>query len=101
MAEEYSTRLSDAVHYRTYRAGDEAQILERYNAVFSKSRTLAEWRWEYRDNPGQRLDIVLAEAHSDLVGHAAAVPLTIRHDGRDVAAARIENVFVDPAFQRR
>jgi GNAT superfamily N-acetyltransferase len=101
MAEEHSTRLGDAVHYRTYRAGDEAKILERYNAVFCKSRTLAEWRWEYQDNPGQRLDIVLAETPSDLVGHTAAVPLTMRHDGRDVAAARIENVFVDSTFQRR
>ena len=91
----------EAIRYRAYRAGDEARILELYNAVFGKSHTVAEWRWEYRENPRRRLDIVVAEADSGLVSHAAAVPLTMRHDGLEVAAARIENVFVHPNFRRR
>ena len=89
------------VRYRPYRAGDEERILALYNAVFATSRTVAQWRWEYCENPQTRLDVVVAEADAILVGHSAAVPMTMRHDGGQIAGARVQNVFVHENFQRR
>lgn len=60
--------MSSELTIRPYQNGDEEQILQTFNLVFREvcgpdyvDRTLAQWRWAYRDNPaGQRISLAVA-----------------------------------------
>jgi hypothetical protein len=67
---------------RPYRPGDELQILTTFNLVFAEvcgpgfvDRTLAQWRWQYLQNPhGHRMSLAVA-ADGTVVSQYAGVPL--------------------------
>jgi len=90
-----------AITYARFTPGDQDQILALYNQVFASRRIQGRWRWEYLHNPAQRMDMVLAFCGPTLVGHAAGVPASFRHEDRLVLASRSQNGFVHPDFQRR
>ncbi|MBW2708397.1 MAG: GNAT family N-acetyltransferase [Deltaproteobacteria bacterium] len=50
----------DKVFLRVYRDGDELDILPMFQQVFQSDRTLAHWKWKYRDNPFGNHKIALA-----------------------------------------
>src|SRR5262245_53807876 len=89
------------ITYRTYGNGDEDAILALYNSVFPKTRTVAQWRWEYGSNPIGRMDIVVAFHGDRLVGHSAGIPLVLNHEGRLCKTSRIQNVFVHADYRGR
>lgn len=67
---------------RPYRPGDEAQILHTFNLVFREvcgegyvDRSMAQWRWQYLDNPrGHRMSLAVAE-DGTVVSQYAGVPV--------------------------
>ncbi|MBK8098335.1 MAG: hypothetical protein IPK26_14590 [Planctomycetes bacterium] len=67
---------------RPYRPGDEAAILRTFNLVFREvcgpdfvDRTLAQWRWQYLDNPhGHRMSLAVAP-DGTIVSQYAGVPM--------------------------
>ena len=67
---------------RFYRPGDEEQILRTFNMVFREvcgpsfaDRTMAQWRWQYLDNPvGNRISLAVAK-DGTVVSQYAGVPL--------------------------
>lgn len=69
---------------RTYRPGDEEQILATFNLVFREvcgpgyvNRTMATWRWQYRDNPeGHRIWLAVAK-DGTVAAQYAGVPLRV------------------------
>lgn len=91
----------DGLRYRNYELGDELAIIELYNLVFKKELTLDEWYWNYRDNPNQRYDIVLAFSGTTLVVQSAGIPLVFKHEGREILASRTQNVMVHPDFRKK
>lgn len=87
------------ITYRSYRDGDEGQILDLYNRVFAKHQSLAQWRWAYRSNPSGRIDISLAFDGQQLIAQSAGIPLVLNHEGRPVQTSRIQNVLVHPDYR--
>lgn len=66
----------DALTVRPYREGDEQAILDLFERAFHHRRSLARWRWEYRDNPYGNLRISLAfDADGRLAAHYAGYPV--------------------------
>lgn len=67
---------------RPYQPGDEHQILATFNRVFREvcgpgfvDRTLAQWRWQYLENPvGHRMSLAVAP-DGTIVSQYAGVPL--------------------------
>jgi len=59
---EYSLLVArkDKVFLRIYRDGDELNILPMFRKVFQTQRTMAHWKWKFRDNPFGSHKIVLA-----------------------------------------
>lgn len=90
-----------SVTYRGYVSGDEHQLLELYNHVFSRNRTSKHWRWEYEENPIRRRDSTVAFQGPLPVGHTGGVPLEFSHDGCRVRTTRSQNGFVHPDVQGR
>jgi hypothetical protein len=50
----------DKVFLRTYREADEQNILPMFQKVFNTHRTMAHWKWKFRDNPFDHHKIALA-----------------------------------------
>lgn len=89
---------------REYRDGDEEQILPMFCRSFQVNRSLARWRWEYRENPYGALRI--SEAFSPegrLVAHYAGYPVRFHHAAgkelRALPALQIGDTMTDPAFR--
>jgi hypothetical protein len=59
---------------RPYKPGDEHEIQAMYNAVFDRSRPLAEWRWRFLHAPDGPAVIYVLESDGRLAGHHAHVP---------------------------
>jgi hypothetical protein len=75
--------MSEAdLEIRFYRPGDEEQILRTFNMVFREvcgpsftDRTMAQWRWQYLENPvGNRISLAVAK-DGTVVSQYAGVPL--------------------------
>jgi hypothetical protein len=89
---------------REYRDGDEEQILPMFCRSFHVDRSLARWRWEYRENPYGALRI--SEAFSPegrLVAHYAGYPVRFhdatRSEPRTLPALQIGDTMTEPSFR--
>ncbi len=67
---------------RRYKPGDETQIILLFQDVFGKkmgkTESIKHWKWEYRDNPNDRLEILLAVDENKIVGHYAVIPVRMK-----------------------
>ena len=86
---------------RSYRDGDEKQILEMFARSFHQPRTFEHWRWKFRDNPWGREHISEAFLGADLVGHYAAYVAPFWIDGRRVTTHQVGDTMTDPAVRHR
>ncbi len=79
MAHAERPRQERAWVVRRYREGDEAELNELFNSVFTGERNLAEWAWKFRKNPlaGVNL-IVVAEADGRIVGQYTCLPFLLK-----------------------
>ncbi len=76
MSYELFVARKDPVFIRAYREGDEEKILPMFNRIFFQQRSLAHWRWKYRDNPfGSHKIVVAVDDEGTLAGHFAAYPV--------------------------
>ncbi|RMH15995.1 MAG: GNAT family N-acetyltransferase [Acidobacteria bacterium] len=77
----------DAYAIRSYRPGDEEAIVALFHRSFHPGRSLAGWRWKYRENPWGGPLISLAHAPGgSLACHYAGYPLPFLLDGRRLLA---------------
>jgi hypothetical protein len=69
---------AEDITIRSYRKGDEIQIVEMFNEVFAQRRGIDYWYWKYRDNPQGPPIISLAVTAEGILGaHYAAYPLKL------------------------
>ncbi len=91
------------VRIRSYREGDENQILDLFNRVFSPPRTMAHWRWKFTDNPYGAHHIALAVGNND--GPAAnfcGYPVLIydKHKSGEFMSQQLGDTMTNPDFRR-
>jgi hypothetical protein len=89
---------------REYREGDEEQILPMFRRSFHVDRSLARWRWEYRENPYGALKISQAFTEDGrLAAHYAGYPVRFHREigGRPKAlpALQVGDTMTEPAFR--
>ena len=82
------------MEYREYRPGDEKQLNDLYNEVFSRRRTIEQWKWQYRDAPAGPSTIVVIDHGGEIVGHEAMIPLHFHAFGRDIIGGKFEDNYV-------
>ena len=67
---------------RRYVSGDEQEIIWLFQEVFKKSmgktESIKHWNWEYKDNPSNRIEIILAIDKENIVGHYAVIPVKMK-----------------------
>lgn len=85
---------------RSYRPGDEEQILALFNHVFRQSRGMAHWRWKFGGNP-EGHQITLALAGERIVGQFAGLPARASGPRGPFVLSQGIDHMVDPEFQKR
>jgi hypothetical protein len=95
---------------REYRDGDEEQILPMFCRSFHVDRSLARWRWEYRENPYGALRISQAfSPDGKLAAHYAGYPVRfhnatggiggIGEAPRTLPALQIGDTMTEPSYR--
>jgi len=96
--------LNAEFQIRSFRAGDEPQIIDLFNRCFPHApRTLDHFRWKYQNNPFGNERISLAfDAEGQLVGHYAGCPVrlvsgeTVHHIGDTMTDPAVRHVGRGP-----
>jgi hypothetical protein len=90
---------------REYRDGDEEQILPMFCRSFHVDRSLARWRWEYRENPYGTLAISQAfSPDGRLAAHYAGYPVRFHRaisgePPRTLPALQIGDTMTEPSLR--
>ena len=83
------------MEYREYRLGDEQQLNDLYNEVFSRRRTIEQWKWMYRDAPAGPAKIVVIDDEGEIIAHEAMIPLHFHVLGEEVLGGKLEDAYID------
>jgi len=87
---------------RTFRAGDEGQILDLFARAFPHaSRGIEHLRWEYQRNPfgNERIALTFDDA-GRLVAQYAGYPVPLIDDGREIVAHQIGDIMTDRSVRQ-
>jgi hypothetical protein len=92
-----------AYRSRSYRRGDEAELVRLYNLVTGRSRTLEQHNWEWLENPAGRDSMwVIEDAESgEIIGHHGLIPMRLNFFDRSIPAGKTENTMVHPGHRGR
>jgi GNAT superfamily N-acetyltransferase len=86
----------------SYQVGNEAQIISLFTTVFSGSKSLEHWRWQFEANPYGRVFSGLAWSDKGrLVGQCAVMPVDLNLMGRRIKAGQALDTMVHPDFRNR
>jgi hypothetical protein len=94
----------EAFFIREYRDGDEEQILPLFRSSFFVDRSLARWRWEYKENPygATRISEAFAE-DGRLVAHYAGYPVrfhsAVHGAPRILTALQVGDTMTEPSVR--
>ena len=67
---------------RRYKPGDEKHIIQLFEKVFKKpmgkTESIKHWNWEYKNNPNNRIEILLAIDENRIIGHYSVIPIKMK-----------------------
>lgn len=101
---EESTKLDRRVtlsQYREYKDGDEESILNLYNTIYSTERDKSYWEWQFKNYPGGKPIICLAEDGDKLIGQTTLLPTKINYQGKQLNAGYSIDSMVDKEYRRQ
>lgn len=90
-----------AIEIRAWRPGDEAAVLDLFEASFGRSMSPEFWTWRYRDHPCGGPLVMLAWDGDRLVAHYGASHAPLRIDGATVRAALSMTTMTHPDYRGR
>jgi len=90
---------------RSYREGDEYQILQLRKTVFGDidavRLNISTWNWQFKNNPAGKAWIYVAEDHGEIVGQYAAIPTRILWKGREHLFAFSCDTMTHPDYRNQ
>ena len=82
-----------------WRAGDEASIGRLFERVFGRSRTVAQWRWQFLEPDGVPRVTVARDERGEVVAHFGCVPRRAIADGAACMASNGVDSMVAPEYR--
>lgn len=90
---------------RSYREGDERQIVQLRKSVFGDidpvRLNLSAWNWQFKNNPAGHAWIFLAEDHGKIVGQYTAIPTRILWKGSAYVFAFSCDTMTHPDYRNQ
>lgn len=86
-----------------YQAGDESSVLELFEKVFKKSRSLEHWKWKYTHNPNGDAIAFLTknETNGKVAAHFAQLPVQINNCGVPLPGVQSIDLMVMPELRAK
>lgn len=83
---------------RSYKSGDEIALINLYNLVTGRSRTLEEYSWEWLETTEGQGSIWIIEKKDDgqIVGHHGLIPIPFNYFGQSMVVGKTENTLIHP-----
>lgn len=97
---------TDDILVRPYRQGDEQAVLDLFNEVFAEDdpnfhpRSLAQWRWEFLENPAGTQVVLGVERTGRVIAQYACLPARVNLRGQDVCAGQGIDSVVHRDYRR-
>ena len=92
--------VSNMPHVRRYRLGDEDALVEMSRSMFPEHpKSIATWRWCYRQAPEGPADILVLESEDRVVGGIVHVPVAVWLEGRRRRLAIGCDLMIQPEFR--
>lgn len=92
-------------HIRSYREGDEKQILKLRRAVFGDLDPVrlkeSTWQWQFQNNPSGKAVCFLAESDGEIVGQYATIPTRFSIHGKETRLAFSCDTMIHPDYRRQ
>ncbi len=83
---------------RTFKPGDELQILNLFREVFGKEKSIEHWFWEFKRNP-YGTQIMLGFHFNKLIAQCAAIPLILYAEGKFLKGAQLVDCMSHPKYR--
>ena len=95
----------DKVFLRTYRDGDELNILPMFQNVFNTRRSMAHWKWKFRNNPFGNRKIALAVTEEGTIaahfcGYAVPFFSCMGGKSRNILSLQGGDTMTHPQFRQ-
>lgn len=84
---------------REYVPGDESGILKLFREVFGKTRTVAEWNWEFNDAMHGMGWIVVGTMDHQIVGHSAITRADLNFKGKRIAGGQACDAMIHASIR--
>lgn len=83
---------------RSFQDGDETQIVNLYNKITGRNRTVSQHQWEWLKPPeGQgSMWVIEDKATNEIVGHHGLIPIRIIYNGQSLRMGKTENTIIHP-----
>ena len=92
-------------HIRSYREGDEKQILKLRRAVFGDLDPVrlkeSTWQWQFQNNPSGKAVCFLAESDGEIVGQYVTIPTRFSIHGKETRLAFSCDTMIHPDYRRQ
>ena len=83
---------------RSYKRGDEIQIVKLFEKVFGRPMALDFWKWRFENNPAGKYLIKLMWDGDKLVGHYAVSPVKMTIKGKEFLSTLSMTTMTDPEY---
>lgn len=85
---------------RSYRDGDEHNIVTLFKEVFGREMTLDEWKWKYKGQGNTRVGSAVIQLQGrGVVGHYGGIPLRMIRDGVEIKGISACDVMIRKKFR--
>lgn len=88
------------ISYRRALKSDYKAINDFYNKIYSRSRSIEEFEWEFHDSPAGPSVYVIALNGQEIVGTNCVIQIDLmRSDGGHILSGKSEDTLVDPNYR--
>lgn len=89
------------VKLRPFHDGDETQIVELFNEVFKKNRTVDYWHWQFLESPYGKAAMALGDAEGKIIGQCTLLPSKIQVGSKEILGGQSIDAMVHKDFRRK
>ncbi|MCC5909083.1 MAG: GNAT family N-acetyltransferase [Clostridiaceae bacterium] len=86
---------------RSYRNGEETEILNLFNNIFNQKRTIDRWLWQFKENPNGEAIISVVEEEGHILGQCTLIPSMMKIDNSYLKGGQSIDAMVHKDARRK
>jgi hypothetical protein len=78
--------------------GELEQIVDIYNEITGRSRTISQQRWEWFESPYENHSYVVIKKSGEIIGHHGLLSIVLHYQGQNIKVGKTENTIAKKGF---